>query len=170
MLRRLFRWLPVPIAILFAMPGVAAARVVAFGHDYQLANSVTTVVRGTPDGAGGCVMPKGQMTLPLGQRAIEMRENSLDTTTCAAVIEQGTPPASALVNDAALDTAAAGYGAARSRGGLDAFGRPTANTSRAGAGIKARAAYAYGEGYEKDWWEDPIGIDVNKTISHIGFH
>ena len=166
MLRGLIVLAAVPLAVLLALPGVASAKVVAFAHGYQLANSVMSVVHGSPDGAGGCIMPKGRMTLPLGQRAVEMREDSLNTATCDAVVEQGTPPASALRDDSAADTAAAGYGAAHAGGGLDAFGHPVAGTSRTRPRVQAYAAYAYGAGYEKDSWEDPIGIDVNKTISH----
>ena len=143
---------------------VANARVTTFPQPYALAGSSTTTLQGTPTADGGCAFPPGRLTLPRAERAVELREVGLDAQTCTATIEQGVPPASALGQDVPAD----GFGFATSSGNR----APTASAARH---VNRRptahaAAYAYAAGYEKDWFEDPVGIDVNKVISKVGFH
>jgi hypothetical protein len=155
---------------------VAACSVSAAGADpvtwtpgYALGDSHQFTVQGAPDGTGGCVMPSGKMKLPSGQSAIEQREIALDPATCAATFEEGVPPADEVTGDALRETPATGYGST-AQANVRAPSA-TAQAARVRHRVVAHAAsYIYTSGQEKDWWEDPAGIDVNKTISHVSFY
>ena len=139
----------------------AVAKIVTFPQKYALHNSTYATVQGTVDSHGGCVFPGGAMTVTPAQAAVEMRETSINTKTCTATIEKGVPPNGA--RSLVAGTSATVKNAGQRRGIINPFlGAPAQRTT-------LRATYGSSSGYEKDWWEDPLGIDVNKTISHLSF-
>jgi hypothetical protein len=141
-----------------------------YPHQYALTDSTEFTVHGTPDGKGNCIMPGGSVSLAPDELAVEVRENSFDPDSCTATFEQGTPPEGAPGDD---DDARPGM--ADAHGELGARPAEPAATAASAAAHRRRhrgraALTFHARGHITTYYEDPIGIDVNKVNDGIDYY
>lgn len=146
----LIRGLGLATGVLLAFAGSAGADtqgdVVKVRQPYPLGDSTRFVVQGRQDGVGAssegtrrtnCKVPQPSLSLAPRERAIELRQLSLNLRTCRATFERGVPPRSA-ERSASIQPQSAG---AR-RGG----GRPS--------GVSSLADGYRWSGYGRAWYRD----------------
>lgn len=133
-------------------------------EDYPLQGLTTFVKQGqrTPD--GGCLF-SGELVLPAGSEAIEVRQTAYNPQTCQARLERGTPPPHTL--DGTTDSS-------------EAFTQSTTASDESGLGDEAQAssiepddratdsgfstdAIRHSAGYHVSRYEDPVGLIVNRV-------
>lgn len=171
----------VGLLLIFAGPAQAGMHgdVMKFPEKYPLKKAKRIAVDGSRvDGSRvstlarvqrrpGCRLPAGSLSLNRGERAVELRQLSLNLRTCRAVFERGVPPRSVIEKSAPPKQKAASV-----------KGKGTSGSSQRGQGVLGRGVsaasrwyptmgsagpapgYRYG-GYVKAFWEDPAGINVN---------
>lgn len=143
---RIIHCLGLSVGVLLALAGSAQAdrHVVKYRHAYPLADAKRSVVQGQQVGAAArnarpsCRMPRASLSLARHQRAIELRQVSINLRTCRAVFERGVPPKGTEGSPSDKPQSA---GAARGDGG-------------AGTGVHAAAReYTWG-GSSRAWYTD----------------
>jgi hypothetical protein len=169
---RLIRGLGLTTGLLLALAGSAQAQtasdVVKFSQPYRLADSTRLVVQGDRVGASAssagargadCRMPRPSLSLAPRERAVELRQLSLNKRTCRATFERGVPPKS-------------------SEGAFDGKTQSGARRQTAGTGVSALANGYRFSGYGRAWYRDArngkivtavrSGADWNTTGACIG--
>ncbi len=155
--RTLTSRLIVGVGLLLACAGPAQAAtdgdVVRFKQPYVLGDSTRIVVQGTPVRAAeerarpDCRLPRASLSLAPRERAIELRQLSLNLRTCRATFERGVPPKS-------VDTSVQ---------------KPQSSGQQQGdgAGSSGVSALADGytwSGYSKAWYRD---ARTNRVVSAV---
>lgn len=159
-------------AVGFALLSVpnAIGQVQTYKQAYPLASSHAYSLHGTKSADGSCAFPgavpgassasaPAPLVLAPGQKAVEVRQTSLDESTCTTTMQQGTPPASALQSPSA--------NAMQEKSG-PAAGATASGLSATAA--RAAAANRYSKGYVTTFFEDPVNIDVTKVNDGIAFN
>lgn len=169
---RLIRGLGLTTGLLLALAGSAQAGtqsdVVKFRQPYPLADSSRLVVQGERANAGAssaqsrgadCRLPRPSLSLAPRERAVELRQISLNARTCRATFERGVPP----------------------KGSDGSFeGKPQSGARRetGGTGVQALANGYRFSGYGRAWYRDArngkivsavrSGADWNTTGACVG--
>lgn len=139
-----------------------------FEQPYALSSVTTSTIQGTKRPDGACEFSPQSMRLPPGRYAAEVRESAIDPATCAATIERGTPPATEL---AGAQPPGEPSQAGQSESAGAATGSPSVSMSRRRSRSRRRAmaSASKSQGYVTTYWEDPVGIDVNKVNDGISY-
>ena len=148
---RIFRGLGLFAGLLLTLTGSAQADthgdVVRHQHAYPLADATRSVVQGRQVGVAArsaetrrssCRMPGASLSLAAGERAIELRQVSINLRTCRATFERGVPPKG---TEGSTSERPQSAGADRGGGG------------RASGVQSAAREYTWG-GYSKAWYTD----------------
>lgn len=140
---------------------------VSVANPEPMSNSSESVVSGTPEASGGCSTNYPQLSLSAGGAdTSQVDELSINTTTCNAVVEIGTPTASsssgAPPNGSALSSSQAPY---NSTGSAPVR---AASRSRRSDATRAYAAAVYeSAGYWNSWYTDPAQINVAGEADYV---
>ncbi len=113
---------------------------------YSLKETKKYAVDGKRTGPNECRLPKVELALRPGQEAVENRRVSIDTKTCRAVYEKGTPPDSELRKN---EPKPEKFADKLLRGGV-------------GAAQVGTLAVGHESGVMESWFTDPVGIVVNR--------
>lgn len=124
--------------------GATSTETAAAQQPYALEDAKRFVVQGrrdvsaAGDGLSGCRLPRASLSLAPHERAVELRQLSLNPRTCRATFERGVPPRWA--RDRALEGELQDEGSRRGRS--------------AGGGVGALASGYRWSGYAKAWYWD----------------
>lgn len=165
---------------LLVVPSAVGQGVQNYSQSYALTSSHSYVLHGTKNTDGSCTFPgavpggasrsgPAPLILEPGQAAMEVRQTSLDESSCTTTMEQGTPPASAIQVQGTSNGQQEKSG---STVATMASGQTSVSTVRAARShnrpVVTAAANSYSAGYVTTFYEDPARIDVNKVNDGIG--
>ena len=149
---RIIHGLGLSAGLLLALAGSAQADmhgdVIKYRHAYPLEDAKRSVVQGRQVGVAArsaetrpsCRLPGASVSLARGERAVELRQLSINLRTCRATFEEGVPPKGTEGSSSQSPQSAA---ADRGQGGGGATGVQAA----------AREEYAFG-GSSRAWYTD----------------
>jgi hypothetical protein len=141
-----------------------AQRWVSFNESYALGTPSYQMIQGSRTPDGGCSFGTTSMSMapPASvPAALEEDEVSVDAPDCAAVMEVGSPPASAI-----SATPPAGSSSASAAAQVLPASPSVAHAARTDPVAHAAAVYE-SAGYWHGWFQDPAGIHVNDVYDHV---
>lgn len=155
---------PGPAAHSAAVSASSADQWVSFGQSYPLAAPTYQMVQGSVKADGSCALPTVPLSLAQPKSvpaALEEDEISVDPSRCEALMEIGSPPATAIV-------APPGPGST-SGTAVAVPSSTTASAARAtSTGPIAHAAAVWeSAGYWHTWYHDPANIHVNDVWDYV---
>jgi hypothetical protein len=121
-----------------------------------LANSVEWVDQGLRNTDGGCDFTPPALSIPPGQKAVEVRQVGIDLTACTTIWEKGTPTISENLSPAQYSS-------------INQISTPVAGSSVAPVNATLLATTLSGSGYTRAWQTDIATWTVNSVQSNISF-